>query len=94
MAQAKPRPGHDRMAGNNEDGVFLSLLAFTEIRYGIEPLARGRRNQVASWLQSAPPDRFSGRIIAIDDEIAFACVRLFAVRQTKGYPKKTKSKRF
>ena len=27
-------------------------------------------------------DRFSGRIIAIDDEIAFACVRLLAARQT------------
>jgi len=84
----KPSPGPGAIAWleTTKTGTFLSLVALAEIRYGIEPLARGRRrNQLDGWLRSDPPDRFSGRIIAIDDEIAFARP-LISRAANHGYP--------
>jgi len=73
------------LAAVNEDSVFLSVVTVTEIRYGIERLAPGkRRSRLDIWLQKELIPRFEGRVLAIDLEIADACGRLVARSESAG----------
>ena len=70
------RPQPDRnviswLAEVDEDRVFISVLAFAEIRRGVEMLPAGRRrDRLATWLAEELPTRFEGRIIDIDPHVA------------------------
>ena len=58
----------------DEDRVYLSVVTLTELRYGIERLAVGkRRKRLDDWLQHELPLRFEGRILSIDSTVADAC---------------------
>jgi predicted nucleic acid-binding protein len=75
------------LAGVNEDRVFLSVVTITELRYGIERLAAGRRRgRLDGWLRKGLTARFEGRILPVDLEVADACGRLVARRESLGRP--------
>lgn len=71
----------------DEDRVFLSVITMTELRYGIERLAAGkRRKRLEDWLQHELPLRFEERILGIDEGVANACGVLLAEREAAGRP--------
>ena len=78
----KPRPNPGVvawLAAVDEDNVFLSVITLTELRYGVERLAQGRRRkQLDRWLQQDLPLRFEGRILPIDALVADTCGKLVA----------------
>jgi len=86
----KPRPNAGVvawLADVDEDSVFLSVITLTELRYGVERLAAGRRRkQLDRWLQKDLPERFEGRILPIDALVADACGKLVARTEALGRP--------
>jgi len=75
------------LAEVDEDSVFLSVVTITELRYGIERLAAGRRrDHLDAWLRKDLGSRFEGRILPVDLEIADACGRLVARSESMGRP--------
>ena len=71
----------------NEDQVFISVVTITELRYGIERLAIGkRRERLDVWLRKDLVLRFEGRILAIDLRIADASGGLMARSESMGRP--------
>jgi hypothetical protein len=71
----------------NEDTVFLSVVTITELRYGIERLAAGRRRRrLDDWLRKELTARFAGRFLPVDHEVADACGRLVARSESLGHP--------
>ncbi|MBI2717748.1 MAG: type II toxin-antitoxin system VapC family toxin [Rhizobiales bacterium] len=59
-----------RAAGS--ENIFLSTIAFAEIRYGIalqtDPDAR---SQLETWLETSVRSVFSGRILGVDEGVLF-----------------------
>jgi len=86
----KPRPNAGVLAWlaeADEDGVFLSVVTITELRYGIQRLATGRRRErLDGWLRKDLTSRFGDRILPVDFEIADACGRLVARSESMGRP--------
>jgi hypothetical protein len=86
----KLRPNTGLMAwldGVDENSVFLSVITLTELRYGVERLAAGRRRkQLDRWLEHELPQRFEGRILPVDALVADACGRLVARTESLGRP--------
>lgn len=84
----KPRPNPDVVAwveATDERRVYLGVVAFAEIRLGIEQLPVGRRRQaLTAWLDEDVIDRFQGRIVGIDVAIADAWARLVAAGRALG----------
>ena len=57
----------------DEDSVWLSVVTFAEIRFGVEKMAPGpRRAALTSWLENDLAARFEGRIVGIGLGIADA----------------------
>jgi predicted nucleic acid-binding protein len=68
-----------------EDTLYLSVLAFAEIRLGIELLPDGRkRSRISAWLDGDLAARFEGRIIGIEREIAEAWAAIVARGRARG----------
>ena len=86
----KPRPNPGVvawLAAVDEDDVFLSVITLTELRYGVERLAQGRRRkQLDRWLQQDLPLRFEGMILPIDALVADTCGKLVARTESLGRP--------
>jgi toxin FitB len=86
----KPKPNAGVMAWLaevEEDSVFVSVVSFTEFRYGIERLAEStRRRRFERWLLHDLPVRFAGRILPVDIEVAEASGRLIARSESIGRP--------
>jgi toxin FitB len=84
----KPRPDAGIVSWLDEvdeDRVFLSVASLAEIRFGIERLAPGRRrNRLDRWLREELPERFEGRIVLVDGQVADACGRLLARARQAG----------
>jgi toxin FitB len=75
------------LGGVDEDSVFLSVVTITELRYGIERLATGRRrDRLDGWLRKDLFSRFGARILPVDLEIANACGRVVARSESLGRP--------
>ena len=71
----------------NEDEVFVSVVTITELRYGVERLATGkRRERLDSWLRKDLISRFEGRILPVDLPIANVCGALMARSESMGRP--------
>jgi toxin FitB len=70
----RPRPDPNVvswLAEADEDRIFVSVVAFAEIRRGIELMPVGkRRERLAQWLAEELPTRFANRIVAIDQQVA------------------------
>jgi toxin FitB len=86
--KVRPNPGvMNWLAGQDEDDVFISVVTITELRYGIERLATGKRRDILEeWLRKDLSGRFEGRVLAIDIEVADACGRLVARSEGLGHP--------
>jgi hypothetical protein len=55
----------------DEDRVFISVASIAELRRGIALMDDGRRRDaLAAWLANDLPERFAGRILAIDHAVA------------------------
>lgn len=71
----------------DEDQAFVSVVTITELRYGVERLAGGkRRERLDVWLRKDLLLRFDGRVLPIDLRIADACGGLMARSETVGRP--------
>ena len=70
----KPRPDTRVVAwirASDEADLYLSVLTFAEIRFGIEKLPRGtRRERLRGWMETELADRFEDRILGIERGIA------------------------
>jgi predicted nucleic acid-binding protein len=86
--KARPNAGVlDWLAQVAEDNVYLSVVSITELGYGIERLASGkRRDALEAWLRKDLSSRFEGRILSVDVEAADACGRLVARSESIGHP--------
>jgi toxin FitB len=86
----KERPNSgvlDWLSRVNEDEVFVSVVTITELRYGVERLATGkRRERLDGWLRKDLISRFEGRILPVDLGIGDACGRLMARSESTGRP--------
>lgn len=86
------RPQPDRsvlawLAAVDEPAVYLSVATIAELRYGIERLPNSqRRNMLSAWLFGELPQRFDGRILAIDDATAHAWGQVVARAEKLGRP--------
>jgi toxin FitB len=75
------------ISAQDEDEVCISVVTITELRYGMERLATGkRRDLLEAWLRTDLSGRFGGRILPIDIEVADACGRLVARSEALGHP--------
>jgi toxin FitB len=70
----RPRPDTglaEWLAERDEDRVFLSVVTLAELRYGIARLPVGRRRRrLEEWLHGELLQRFDGRILPVDDDVA------------------------
>jgi toxin FitB len=84
----KPRPERRVVAwldAIDQESLYLSVLAFAEVRLGIERLPVGaKRERLTVWLDRDLAAWFEGRIIGIDLAIARASARLVARGQSVG----------
>jgi predicted nucleic acid-binding protein len=84
----KPHPDPGVVAWTaevDEDRVFLSVVTITELRHGIERLARGkRRRRLDQWLHDELPLRFEGRLLTIDAGIADLWGKMVARAEAAG----------
>ena len=84
----KPRPDPAVVAwlgAADEDTLFLSVLAFAEIRLGIELLPEGRkRARISQWLDRDLAARFEGRIIGIGRDVAELWATIVARGRARG----------
>jgi predicted nucleic acid-binding protein len=77
----------DWLAQADEDSIFLSVVTITELRYGVERLATGkRRDQLDKWLRKDLNSRFQDRILPVDLVVADACGKLVAKSESMGRP--------
>lgn len=68
----------------DEDRAFISI-SLAELRRGVALMDYGRRKQaLADWLAHDLPDRFAGRILLIEPEIAETWGDLMAESQRNG----------
>ena len=86
IVRSKPEPRVlDWMEAADESLLYLSVLTLGEIRKGVAGLPQGkRRTHLESWLELDLQARFSGRILAIDAEIADRWGLLAAEAKRKG----------
>jgi toxin FitB len=69
----------------DEDSIFLSVISLTELRYGIDRMASGKRHsRLDEWLRSELPVRFEGRILPVNPSIGDACGRIIRRAEALG----------
>lgn len=69
----------------DEDRSFISVISLAELRRGVLLMDEGRRKEaLAAWLMRDLPERFAGRILQIDPEIAERWGDLMAESQKTG----------
>lgn len=79
------------LAGTDEDRIFLSVITLMELRYGVKRLdAGGKRRRLEDWLVHDLTDRFEGRVLSINAEVADASGRLVAETEAIGRPIETR----
>ena len=62
-----------------EDAAFVSVITLGEIRRGVDRLPEGRRRaRLEEWLTGELPDRFDGRVLPVDRDVADAWGALLA----------------
>ncbi len=70
-----------------ETSLFVSVIAFGEIRKGIAKLKDAeRRAKLTTWLDNELSERFSGRLLAVDGETALIWGELLGEAERNGEP--------
>jgi len=86
----KPRPNPgliEWMEAADEDRIFISVVSLAELRYGVERMAAGRRqNRLEQWLRHQLPLRFENRILPVDADVAEAWGRTVSRSESAGRP--------
>ena len=86
----KPRPNVgvvEWLANADEDRLFLSVATLAELRYGVQRLAMGqKRARLEEWLETDLRNRFEGRVVVIDEEVAEAWGRVLTKADEMGRP--------
>jgi predicted nucleic acid-binding protein len=86
----KPRPNIGLMSwmeSADEDRIFLSVISFAELRYGVERMAQGsRRTRLEQWLRDELPLRFENRILPVDTQVAELWGRTASRSEAAGRP--------
>ena len=71
----------------DEDAAHLSVVTLGELRFGVEKLPAGQhRQRLDDWLSVRLAERFEGRVLAVDAEIADTWGRLTAACAMAGRP--------
>lgn len=86
--KSRPDPGVVRWLDEvDEDRTYLSVVTIAELRHGVERLTAGRRRvALESWLDGELPDRFDGRLLPVEWDVANAWGRLVARLAHRGRP--------
>jgi predicted nucleic acid-binding protein len=75
------------LAEADEDRMFLSAITFGELQYGMARLQAGaKRKRLEEWVEAELKERFAGRVIGIDEEIASFWGGLLARAESQGRP--------
>lgn len=84
----KPKPDVDLIAwlkSVDPSRVYLSVFTLGELRKGIDLLGdRAKAAVLESWLTSAIPEQFAGRILDFDADVADRWGRLLATLKPRG----------
>jgi predicted nucleic acid-binding protein len=71
---AKPQPNEGVVRWlfeADEDLLFLSVISLAELRFGVERLPLGvRRSRLDGWIREELAERFEGRILPVDQQVA------------------------
>ncbi len=71
----------------DETGLYLSVLTLGELEKGIARLAASaRRKKIESWVREELAERFSGRLLAVDQRVAERWGRLSGDSESRGEP--------
>lgn len=71
----------------SEESLYLSVLTLGEIRKGVAVLPAGpKRRNLERWLAHVLVERFAGRILPVDAEVADSWGRLQTAAETTGRP--------
>jgi toxin FitB len=69
----------------DEDSLLVSVITVAELRFGVQRLATGaRRDRLDAWVQEQFTQRFEGRLLAVDEEIAETWGALMAASEAQG----------
>lgn len=69
----------------DEDSAFISVISLAEISRGIALMDEGRRRDaLAAWLQEDLPQRFDGRVLLVDGQVAVAWGDLMGLAKRLG----------
>src|SRR6202795_3841368 len=69
----------------DEDSLFVSVITVAELRYGVQRLAPGaRRERLDGWVREQLTERFEGRLLVVDEEIAETWGQLMAASEAQG----------
>jgi predicted nucleic acid-binding protein len=86
----KPKPDAGLIAwieSSDEARLYISALTLGELAKGIARLPTGaKRNRVQAWLDRDLAERFSGRVLPIDQAVALRWGRLQAQAEKHGRP--------
>lgn len=85
LIKSGPAPEVSRFVDTREDQLYISVISFAEVRYGIACLDHGRRRQILDdWLANDLPGRFGNRVLDVDPAVARAWGDLMALSQRRG----------
>lgn len=75
----------DWINSQQEERLFMSVLTLGELRKGIDRLPSGaKRTRLENWLDGDLRLRFSGRWLAVDEEVAERWGQVTATAETQG----------
>jgi hypothetical protein len=84
----KPRPNPgvlDWLSAADEDRLFVSAASLAELHLGVARLPSGKRRlRLSEWLVEELAERFRGRILPIDEQVAAEWGRIVAQESLAG----------
>lgn len=87
---ARPQPDQGVvlwLSAAEETALYLSVLTLGELEKGIAKLASSpRRRQIEDWVRNELAERFAGRVLAVDQNVAEHWGRLSGESEARGEP--------
>jgi toxin FitB len=70
-----------------EESLFLSVLTLGELQKGVIKLPQNKKREfLQSWISNNLTERFRGRILAVDEEVAVLWGRIQGEAEKRGKP--------
>jgi toxin FitB len=88
LVKSKPqRSVLDWVEACDEHSLFLSVLTLGELQKGVTKLAQSKRKEfLQSWISNDLIQRFRGRILSVDEEVAVVWGRIQGEAERRGRP--------